>query len=556
MNHPAFLVFCAALTLGLPKHASAAILQEVTEDIAQARVVEAARSKGGPENNILRNSSADATPVTNAAATARTDAQTVSRKFARGGDVCFEHTVTQRGERSELAMMRTEIGGEYWYGWSLLLPEDFDHVGHKTIVMQLATWPSPRNGRFPASANGSYMQITREGVLEFVLQHAGEPSVDTEVKRYVIHPDITKAKGRWFDFVMHAKWTGDKDGFLKFWAKHHDNHFEQKIAHTGRTFWNDEEHGPYFKMGAYLGDPKWGGPESITLYTDEFRMGSASSSFDEVAPAGAAERQNRAGRGEARYVVYPSPLNGQEIPVIVYTPPGYDDPRNSDHRYPVVYNLHGAGGGSPFRQWERTHKTLAKAMDDGAVEPTIYVFVNGIGSHFFIDFRGDGLKIHSSIVRELIPFVDTHWRTIADRSGRAADGFSMGGCGALMLAMKNPDLFSSVVSYGGAVITGDRLRAGDATRWADRAHFDEFSPWGLIESNTTTIRDNLRIRLVCGDADGLYDVNVRLRDRMIELGIPVDWVSVPGVAHDTKGLFDRTGVESLRFIEAAFSKTR
>ena len=533
----------------------AKLLQEVTEDIALARGVEAAGSKGGPENNLLRNNSADSAPITNAAATARADAQTVSQKVARGGEVCFEHTVTQRGERSELAMMRTEIGGEYWYGWSMLLPDDFDHFGHKTIVMQLATWPSPRNGRFPASANGSYLQITSEGVLEFVFQYAGKPGVDTEVKRYVIHPDITKAKGRWFDFVMHAKWTGDPDGFLKFWVKHHDNHYEQKIAHTGRTFWNDEDRGPYFKMGAYTGDPNWGGPERITLYTDEYRQGDANSSFDEVAPAGADERRNRAGLGNARYVVYPSLLNRQEIPIIVYTPPGYDDPANANRRYPVVYNLHGAGGGSPFRQWERTHRTLARAMDEAAVEPMIYVFVNGLGSHFFIDFRGEGLQIHSCIVRELIPYVDANYRTISTREGRAADGFSMGGCGALMLAMKNPDLFSAVVSYGGAVITGDRLRGGDATRWADRAHFDEFSPWGLVESNTAAIRDSLRIRLVCGDADGLYDVNVRLRDRLIELGIPVDWVSVPGVAHDTKGLFDRTGIESLRFIEKGFHST-
>lgn len=545
------LFFATAMLATLPLRAK--ILQAVTEDIAQASGREADRSKGGPAHNKLRNLDADAAPI-NAAATARVDAQTVSKKIARGGNVCFEHWIDQQGERSELATMRTEIGGEYWYGWSMQLPKDFDPKGHQTIVMQLATYPSPRNGKFPCKANGPFMHITAEGKLVFHLQHAGEGGVDSVCDEFLIHPDITKTQGQWLDFVMHAKWTGDKTGFLKFWVKQHDNHYEQKIAYGGRTWWNDEDKGPYFKMGAYTGDPKWGGPESIRVLTDEFRLGDAASSFEEVAPNGREERVAMAGKGETRYVTYRSKLNKQDIPVMVYTPPGYADPANAARRYPVVYNLHGAGGGSPARQWDRVHKTLARAMDGAEAEPVIYVFVNGLGSHFFIDFRGDGLQIHRSIVEELIPFIDANYRTIATRAGRATDGFSMGGCGALMLAMKNPHLFSSVVSYGGAVITGDRLRGGDSTRWADRAHFDEFSPWGLIESNTAAIRAGLKIRMVCGDKDGLYDVNVKLKDRLTELNIPVDWVSVPGVAHDTKGLFDRTGVESLRFMHAAFAR--
>lgn len=530
----------------------ATLLQEVTEDIAQARSVEAARSKGGPENNRVMNSRADAAPVPDAEATATRDARTVSRRLARGGQVCFEHWISQRGERAELAMNRTQIGGEYWYGWSMLIPEDFDHRGHYTIVMQLATWPSPRNGRFPAGANGSYMQITRDGQLVFVLQHAGEPGVDSVAKRFVIHPDITKARGRWFDFVMHAKWTGDPDGFLRFWVKYDDNHYEQKIAHQGRTFWNDEGHGPYFKMGLYTGDPNWGGPESIRLYTDEYRHGDAKADFNDVAPAGAAERQHMAGKGQARYVVYRSEVNQQDIPIIVYTPPGYDP--TGARRYPVVYNLHGAGGGSPWRQWERVHRTLTRAMDTGLIEPLIYVFVNGLGSTGFIDSRSGGPQVYTSIVKELIPFIDANYRTIAARAGRAVDGFSMGGGGALMLAFKNPELFSAVVSYGGAV----RASAAPASvgepgaRFADLDHFAAFSPWKLAERNADAIRAGLKVRLVCGDQDRLYEANENFKNRLAELHIPVDWVPVPGVAHDTKGLFDRTGVESLKFILRAF----
>ena len=195
-------------------------------------------------------------------------------------------------------------------------------------------------------------------------------------------------------------------------------------------------------------------------------------------------------------------------------------------------------------------------MDAATVEPVIYVFVNGLGSTGFVDMKPPGTQIQSSIVQELIPFIDGNYRTIASRAGRAIDGFSMGGGGALMVAFKNSTLFSCVVGYGSAVRDGsnpDPSRfTGPNARFADMAHFREFSPWHLAEANADAIRTHLKIRMVCGDADSLYPANIALKDRLAALNIPVDWVPVPGVAHDTKGLFNRVGVESLKFMHAQF----
>jgi hypothetical protein len=83
--------------------------------------------------------------------------------------------------------------------------------------------------------------------------------------------------------VRQAKWTGNKDGFFKFWLKMNDR-YEQKIYYQGLTWWNDEDDGPYFKMGAYMGEPGWEGPESRTVYTDEYRLGNEQASFEDVAP--------------------------------------------------------------------------------------------------------------------------------------------------------------------------------------------------------------------------------------------------------------------------------
>jgi enterochelin esterase-like enzyme len=231
------------------------------------------------------------------------------------------------------------------------------------------------------------------------------------------------------------------------------------------------------------------------------------------------------GRADVHDVAYPSKLHGREITVKVYLPPGYE---GAARRYPVVYNLHGAGGGSPERQWDRMRSTLRDAMENGKVEPRIYVFVQGLGDTFFL---GD---VERSIVEELIPFVDRRYRTVATRGGRSVDGFSMGGFGALLLALKHPALFQGVVAYGAALVEQPRLAADHPNVW--------------VEKNVRALA-GMKIRLVCGDADSLYPRNVAFVERARQLGLTVDWVSVPGVGHDTKGLYQRVGVESLRFLQ-------
>jgi hypothetical protein len=267
-SRTALMTLLAATSLVLTgfaatSHARADIIESVTEDVAQARGREFAKSKGGPDNNKLANTGE---PV-------------------RAGKVAFKHWVNTKGERSELAMQRTKIGGTYWYGWSMLLPQEFDHRGSDTIVMQLASWPTPRNGKFPHSANGPYLEFQPDGRLIMHLQHKGEDK-DMVCDDFVVAEDVSKLKGKWLDVVMHAKWTGDRDGLFKLWLKVGSDEFAQKVDYSGRTWWNDEDTGPYLKLGAYMGEPGWRGPAERTVYIDEYRLGDEKSSFKEVAPAG------------------------------------------------------------------------------------------------------------------------------------------------------------------------------------------------------------------------------------------------------------------------------
>jgi putative tributyrin esterase len=84
--------------------------------------------------------------------------------------------------------------------------------------------------------------------------------------------------------------------------------------------------------------------------------------------------------------------------------------------------------------------------------------------------RSDDGRPHNyadHVIKDIIPFVDKHFRTIADRRGRAINGISMGGFGAMSLGLSNPELFCSVGSHSGALNMGARYRqqmeAGNVT---------------------------------------------------------------------------------------------
>lgn len=247
----------------------AAIIDSVTEDINTARVREFANDKGGSACNKLEN-------VTSLVG------NTIHP--IRAGKQAFRHWVNRCGERSELAMKKTVIGNTYWYGWSIFIPSDWqDPSDGYDILAQWATFPSPRNGKFACGSNGSYM-IRSGNNISFRFQRKGENS-DSECTRYNL-ASLPEVRGKWVDFVMHVKWTGNTDGFLKLWTKIGNSSYTQNVDYKGRTFWNDESEGPYFKMGLYKGDPNFKGAAPRTLYTDEYRLGDANSSFEEVAPGG------------------------------------------------------------------------------------------------------------------------------------------------------------------------------------------------------------------------------------------------------------------------------
>lgn len=140
---------------------------------------------------------------------------------------------------------------------------------------------------------------------------------------------------------------------------------------------------------------------------------------------------------------------GHDVGFTVWTPPGYHNSGNQ--RYPVIYFLHGMGGtessdAAGFSAW------VAKAVEEDVLPEVICVFPNGGRS----GYRGD---VEKMIVDELIPRIDSEYRTVARAESRGVAGFSMGGAGAVYLSIRHPELFSVAGSMGGGIrIESDELK--------------------------------------------------------------------------------------------------
>ena len=161
--------------------------------------------------------------------------------------------------------------------------------------------------------------------------------------------------------------------------------------------------------------------------------------------------------GQIREVFFPSKSTGTQRRAFVYTPPGYDqDPAK---RYPVLYLQHGWGEneyGWPVQG--RTREILDNLIAEGKSQPFLVVMIYGMTN----DTKPGGLRnfditpFETVLVKELIPFVDSQFRTLADQPHRAMAGLSMGGMETRTVTLRNLDTFSHIgVFSGGSIALAD-----------------------------------------------------------------------------------------------------
>ena len=220
---------------------------------------------------------------------------------------------------------------------------------------------------------------------------------------------------------------------------------------------------------------------------------------------------------------------GRTIKNVVIMPESYCYPANlQQDRYPVLYLLHGAYG--CYSDWSRKTdlNQLASKYD------VIIVCPDGQDSWYFDSPVDPKMQFETYVSKELVSYIDSHYRTIPNRYMRAITGLSMGGHGALFLAFRHPDVFWSCGSMSGNM---------DITQFPDSWHIKD--RLGNYEDNKQRWRDHAVCNLVdqvkaCELKpaqniiidDGLNDIfiknNIAMHEQLVEKGIDHDFTTRPG----------------------------
>lgn len=152
---------------------------------------------------------------------------------------------------------------------------------------------------------------------------------------------------------------------------------------------------------------------------------------------------------------YRSEVTGETRVCYVYTPPCYDE--FSDHRYPVLYLQHGAGQNE--NDWifqGKINYVMDNLLAENKAEPVIIVMNNGYALPKNPDPQSIFNGFSDMLVKDCIPFIDSHYKTVSSREGRAMAGLSMGGMQTQATVFRYPELFSALGMFSSGAIKGTR----------------------------------------------------------------------------------------------------
>jgi S-formylglutathione hydrolase FrmB len=139
---------------------------------------------------------------------------------------------------------------------------------------------------------------------------------------------------------------------------------------------------------------------------------------------------------------------------LVYLPPSYETAVGKTKHYPVLYLLHGSPGGQI--DWVTGGKAVDSAntlLASERIPELIIVFPDGNGTINAPSEWGNSYdpkqQMETFVADDLVRYVDSHYRTLPDAAHRAIGGLSMGGFGAMNIAVHHPDVFGAAISLGG-----------------------------------------------------------------------------------------------------------
>ncbi|WP_250893864.1 alpha/beta hydrolase [Croceibacterium selenioxidans] len=266
--------------------------------------------------------------------------------------------------------------------------------------------------------------------------------------------------------------------------------------------------------------------------------------------------------------------NAVDREVMVVLPPSYKT--NPNKRYPVVYYLHGfAIDGRNFYDFMKVPEAVAKSAAAG----TEFIVVvpdtlTKMGGSMYSNSVTTG-DFREFIAKDLVQYIDSHYRTIATRGGRGLAGHSMGGYGTWVVGMTYPEVFDSIwaqsaccvsprtetvesatamaaVPYDKVDGSGFGMRAGlaSAVAWAPNPqnppYFVDFplkdgavdplviakwannSPLAMVAAHVDALKSFDAIGADVGDKDGLITDDTAIHQELEKFGIAHDWAVYEG----------------------------
>jgi enterochelin esterase-like enzyme len=222
-------------------------------------------------------------------------------------------------------------------------------------------------------------------------------------------------------------------------------------------------------------------------------------------------------RGAWREERYFSRALGRETAYLAWLPPGYAEGARGGRPYPTLYLLHGAGGpgGYGVEEWLGYALTedLERMLALGLIEPLLVVLPDG-EQGYWMNHAGGGPRWADFVAQDLVAHVDATFATDPRPARRAVGGLSMGGHGALQLALNHPDVFGVVGAHS------PTLRPFETSPefFGDPAWFARYDPLTLAQ--TTDAAGRLVVWIDVGADDRWRPAAEALRDALAAGGTP------------------------------------
>jgi enterochelin esterase-like enzyme len=259
-------------------------------------------------------------------------------------------------------------------------------------------------------------------------------------------------------------------------------------------------------------------------------------------PTGFNVRRDGIRHGELTAVRYDSKSLGTHRQMRVYTPPGY----STNRKYPVLILLHGIGGND--LEWTKACHSdviLDNLLAEGKIQPMVVVFPNGnssVTADAAPSFPGEGFAgrgaappqgagapangagrgrgnfeswdtpFENDLLKDIVPYIESHYSVSTGRDQRALAGLSMGGGQTLNIGLSHVETFAWVGGFSSAPNTRQ--------------------PASVLLPDPESAKRLKLLWLGCGNKDGLIRISQGVHKYLKESGVPHVW-HVDGNAHDT-----------------------